>query len=226
MRSITIAVSAIAFCGAVAVALADEKPIQLKKAAGADKVEANCAACHTLDYIPMNSPFLNAAGWDAEVTKMINAFGARSVPTMQRSSAITSRRITGSNAARRTAGPIPGTAQPLIGATLVVAPLLFRRVGWAKAHHMALGRARPLMRLCPRRPTSHAGNDRPRGQSRANAVLMSTAAAGDFAHPTALSSSNVKCTAAEPAVRWPLSQLVQRARPAAPLCCCWACMNC
>jgi hypothetical protein len=24
----------------------------------------------------MNSTFLNAAGWDAEVTKMINAFGA------------------------------------------------------------------------------------------------------------------------------------------------------
>jgi hypothetical protein len=24
----------------------------------------------------MNSPFLNAAGWDAEVAKMINAFGA------------------------------------------------------------------------------------------------------------------------------------------------------
>ena len=24
----------------------------------------------------MNSPFLNAAGWDAEVTKMIKAFGA------------------------------------------------------------------------------------------------------------------------------------------------------
>jgi hypothetical protein len=24
----------------------------------------------------MNSPFLNAAGWDAEVTKMISAFGA------------------------------------------------------------------------------------------------------------------------------------------------------
>jgi hypothetical protein len=26
--------------------------------------------------MPMNSPFLNAAGWDAEVAKMINAFGA------------------------------------------------------------------------------------------------------------------------------------------------------
>jgi sulfite dehydrogenase (cytochrome) subunit B len=39
-------------------------------------VEGNCGACHSLDYIPMNSPFLNAAGWNAEVTKMIEAFGA------------------------------------------------------------------------------------------------------------------------------------------------------
>jgi sulfite dehydrogenase (cytochrome) subunit B len=77
MRSITVALFSAAFSGAVAVAaVAGEKPVQLKNAAGADKVEANCAACHTLDYIPMNSTFLNAAGWDAEVTKMINAFGA------------------------------------------------------------------------------------------------------------------------------------------------------
>lgn len=55
---------------------ADEKPVQLKQAPGLDKVEANCGACHSLDYIVMNSPFLNAAQWDAEVTKMINAFGA------------------------------------------------------------------------------------------------------------------------------------------------------
>jgi sulfite dehydrogenase (cytochrome) subunit B len=39
-------------------------------------VEANCGACHSLDYVPMNSPFLNAASWQAEVNKMINAFGA------------------------------------------------------------------------------------------------------------------------------------------------------
>ena len=39
-------------------AAADEKPVQLKKAPGLDKVEANCAACHSLDYIQMNSPFL------------------------------------------------------------------------------------------------------------------------------------------------------------------------
>src|ERR1700681_4069383 len=55
---------------------ADEKPVRLKQAPGLDKVEANCGACHSLDYIPMNSPFLNAAGWDGEVAKMINAFGA------------------------------------------------------------------------------------------------------------------------------------------------------
>jgi sulfite dehydrogenase (cytochrome) subunit B len=56
--------------------LADEQPVELKKATGLDKVEANCAACHSLDYIVMNSPYPNAALWDAEVTKMIKAFGA------------------------------------------------------------------------------------------------------------------------------------------------------
>jgi sulfite dehydrogenase (cytochrome) subunit B len=56
--------------------LADEQVIKLKPGPGLDKVESNCAACHTLAYIPMNSPFLNAAGWDATVTKMIKAFGA------------------------------------------------------------------------------------------------------------------------------------------------------
>jgi len=57
-------------------ALADETAIALKKAPGLETVEGNCAACHSLDYIPMNSPFPNAALWDAEVGKMIKAFGA------------------------------------------------------------------------------------------------------------------------------------------------------
>ncbi len=57
-------------------ALAQEQEIKLKPGPGLDKVEGNCAACHTLAYIPMNSPFLNAAGWNAEVTKMIKAMGA------------------------------------------------------------------------------------------------------------------------------------------------------
>jgi sulfite dehydrogenase (cytochrome) subunit B len=61
----------------VAPALAQEEPaIKLKEAPGLDKVEANCAACHSLDYIQMNSPFPNAALWEAEVTKMIKAYGA------------------------------------------------------------------------------------------------------------------------------------------------------
>jgi mono/diheme cytochrome c family protein len=57
-------------------AAADEPTVQLKPGPGLDKVEGNCSACHSLDYIQMNSPFLNAAGWNAEVAKMIKAFGA------------------------------------------------------------------------------------------------------------------------------------------------------
>jgi mono/diheme cytochrome c family protein len=57
-------------------AAAEEKPVQLKNAPGLDKVEANCASCHSLDYVQINSPFPNATLWDATVTKMIKAFGA------------------------------------------------------------------------------------------------------------------------------------------------------
>jgi hypothetical protein len=55
---------------------AEEKPIELKQAPGLDKVEANCAECHSLDYVQMNSPYPSAALWEAEVNKMIKAFGA------------------------------------------------------------------------------------------------------------------------------------------------------
>lgn len=61
----------------IAAARGEEKPIQLKPGPGLDKVEGNCAACHSLDYIQMNSMFLNATQWDAEVKKMIGAMGAR-----------------------------------------------------------------------------------------------------------------------------------------------------
>ena len=57
-------------------ALADAPTIKLKPGPGLYKVEGNCGACHSLVYIQMNSPFLNAAGWNAEVTKMIKAYGA------------------------------------------------------------------------------------------------------------------------------------------------------
>jgi mono/diheme cytochrome c family protein len=74
MRSIAIAAAMTAVV--LGSATADEKPIALKQGPGLDRVEGNCAGCHSLDYVPMNSPFLNASGWDAEVAKMINAFGA------------------------------------------------------------------------------------------------------------------------------------------------------
>ena len=72
MRTIALAIAVTLVAG---TALAEQE-IKLKPGPGLDKVEANCQACHTLAYIPMNSPYLNAAAWDAEVTKMIKAFGA------------------------------------------------------------------------------------------------------------------------------------------------------
>jgi mono/diheme cytochrome c family protein len=73
MRTILIALAA----AMIALpAAAEEKPVDLKKAPGLDKVENNCAACHSLDYIQMNSPYPNAALWNAEVTKMIKVYGA------------------------------------------------------------------------------------------------------------------------------------------------------
>jgi sulfite dehydrogenase (cytochrome) subunit B len=73
MRRFGVALAALLLASA---ALAQEQEIKLKPGAGLDKVEGNCAACHTLAYIPMNSPFLDAKGWEAEVTKMIKAYGA------------------------------------------------------------------------------------------------------------------------------------------------------
>ena len=73
MRTIMLALAAAIF---TLPAGAQEKPVSLKKAPGLEKVEANCSGCHSLDYIQMNSPYPGAALWDAEVTKMIKAFGA------------------------------------------------------------------------------------------------------------------------------------------------------
>ncbi len=70
------AVIALAIACLAAPAIAEEKVIDLKQGPGLDKVEGNCGACHSLDYIQTNSRFMNGATWDAEVAKMIAAFGA------------------------------------------------------------------------------------------------------------------------------------------------------
>jgi len=54
--------------------------VSLKEAPGRPAVEENCAACHSLDYLRTNSPFLDRKGWQAEVTKMISVFGAPVAP--------------------------------------------------------------------------------------------------------------------------------------------------
>ena len=56
-----------------------EPSIELTAAPGRDKA-VQCGACHSLDYIRMNSHFLDLAGWTAVVTKMIKAYGAP-IPT-------------------------------------------------------------------------------------------------------------------------------------------------
>lgn len=61
---------------AAGILFAQERRLELKDGPGRDKVEANCASCHSLDYIQGNSPFMNRQVWEAEVTKMIKAFGA------------------------------------------------------------------------------------------------------------------------------------------------------
>jgi mono/diheme cytochrome c family protein len=55
---------------------AQEQNIKLKDGPGKEAVEANCGTCHSLDYIPMNSPFLDRPRWDAAIKKMQGPFGA------------------------------------------------------------------------------------------------------------------------------------------------------
>ena len=56
-------------------AVAQESKLVLKDAPGREKAQV-CVACHSVDYIPMNSRFLDKAGWTASINKMINVFGA------------------------------------------------------------------------------------------------------------------------------------------------------
>jgi mono/diheme cytochrome c family protein len=61
---------------AALAASAAEDAIELKPGPARGLVEANCVACHSLDYIQMNSPFLDRKGWEASVNKMVKVMGA------------------------------------------------------------------------------------------------------------------------------------------------------
>jgi hypothetical protein len=60
---------------AAGTAAAQESQFELKPGPGKDTT-MQCGACHSLDYIQMNSRFLDKAGWTAEVNKMINVLKA------------------------------------------------------------------------------------------------------------------------------------------------------
>jgi sulfite dehydrogenase (cytochrome) subunit B len=53
-----------------------QEQVTLKPGTGQDAVSTSCAACHTLNYIRMNSVFLSPDAWKAEVTKMREGYGA------------------------------------------------------------------------------------------------------------------------------------------------------
>ena len=67
----------LACCGFALNAWADESQVRLKDDPSRNLVIGNCVGCHSVDYIPMNSVFLDRKGWDATVSKMINALGAQ-----------------------------------------------------------------------------------------------------------------------------------------------------
>ncbi len=55
---------------------ADETDIVLAEGPGREQVQAACSMCHSLDYIVMNSPFQDKAGWEKSVKKMVTVMGA------------------------------------------------------------------------------------------------------------------------------------------------------
>lgn len=57
-------------------ATAGESQIFLKDRPGKKQVVAQCAMCHSLDYITLHATILDRAGWEKTVGKMINSMGA------------------------------------------------------------------------------------------------------------------------------------------------------
>lgn len=62
---------------AASVAVAQESKIELKPGPGRELVMGYCVMCHSADYIQGNSPFMTRQVWEAEVNKMMKAYGAQ-----------------------------------------------------------------------------------------------------------------------------------------------------
>ncbi len=79
-RTVPVALLALLGVWPAAAMAADESQVRLRDQPGRALVEANCVMCHSLDYIQMNSVFLDRAGWRKSVEKMINVMGAPVAP--------------------------------------------------------------------------------------------------------------------------------------------------
>lgn len=79
VRQLLLALTSVVALGTAAslAVAADESRIQLKPGPGRELVMGYCTMCHSLDYIQGNSPFMNRQTWDAEVQKMMKAYGAQ-----------------------------------------------------------------------------------------------------------------------------------------------------
>lgn len=69
-------VAAALVVASLGAAAAGEESIELQDAPGRDLVVARCSVCHSVDYVQMNAPALDRAGWQKSVRKMIDQFGA------------------------------------------------------------------------------------------------------------------------------------------------------
>jgi cytochrome c5 len=77
LRPLIPAVSTLLLASSAAfAAAAGEETITLADAPGRDLTVANCAVCHSLDYVPMNAAAMNRAAWEKTIRKMIDKFGA------------------------------------------------------------------------------------------------------------------------------------------------------
>jgi sulfite dehydrogenase (cytochrome) subunit B len=52
------------------------QPKDKAHAAGFEAAQANCLACHSVDYVAMQPPAKGKAFWDAEISKMIKVYHA------------------------------------------------------------------------------------------------------------------------------------------------------
>jgi hypothetical protein len=51
-------------------------PAPLAAGEGRQQTVSYCSSCHSTEYIPMNAPAQDAAGWQKTVTKMVQSYGA------------------------------------------------------------------------------------------------------------------------------------------------------